>query len=495
VVVRTRGPRSSTGRVAAALALVLAAALVPATARAEDPVPAPAETSTTTSTSATTSSTSSTTSTTTESTPAPSTATTSTVTSPSTGTSPSTSTGSSTGGTTSSSTRSGTPWLAPAPGHVEPDPQPLAGPFLLAQIAEAERISAVLEASTTEVAAAMRTMDKLSDRSNALLESLAQAKDTERAATQEADDARAELVRLEARLAAARAVLRDWAFDVYSGGGSDVEISGMLQALASKPEDAGNPLGDLSYITEQRTRALQDVRVLTREQVRLTAAADAAEATATEARQKIESDKKALDEVMVEQRAKIGSLRSLQVAEVEKAGPVASILVGARTPEAQAAARRLRDALSASVVETADVGKPCSDDTAFYPNGQLPSSALCPVWGAEGERLAPGAAASFSALSKAYAAQTGVPLCITDSYRSLAEQVSVKVSRGSWAATPGTSKHGLGLAVDLCGGVQDFGSATHRWMRQNAPLYGWFHPSWAAAGGSLPEPWHWEYVG
>jgi hypothetical protein len=385
---------------------------------------------------------------------------------------------------------------APDEGHAEPDyPAPLGGAFLLSQIAEADRIAGVLESSNTEVAAAMRTMDRLSDRSNALLESLVEAKDTERAATDEATTARAELVRLEARLEAARAIVRDWVFDVYSSGGGDSDISGMLEALQSEPREVGDPLGDLSYITEQRTRALQDVRVLTAEQVRLSAVADEAEAQARAAREKIEADKKALDAVMATQREKIGSLRRLQMAEVEKAGPVASILVGARTPRAKASVARLRDALTASVVETADIGKPCSDDTRVYPNGMLPSSALCPVWGAEGARLAPDAAASFTALSKAYAAQTGTPLCITDSYRSLPEQVAVKAVRGSFAATPGTSRHGLGLAVDLCGGVQDFGAAAHRWMRQNAPLYGWFHPSWASAGGALPEPWHWEYAG
>jgi zinc D-Ala-D-Ala carboxypeptidase len=26
-------------------------------------------------------------------------------------------------------------------------------------------------------------------------------------------------------------------------------------------------------------------------------------------------------------------------------------------------------------------------------------------------------------------------------------------------------------------------------------VYGWIHPSWAAAGGSRPEPWHFEYEG
>jgi D-alanyl-D-alanine carboxypeptidase len=73
--------------------------------------------------------------------------------------------------------------------------------------------------------------------------------------------------------------------------------------------------------------------------------------------------------------------------------------------------------------------------------------------------------------------------------------VSVKESRGKWAAMPGTSEHGLGRAVDLCGGIESFGSPAHLWMKQNAPLYGWFHPDWAEPTGALPEPWHWEYAG
>ena len=84
---------------------------------------------------------------------------------------------------------------------------------------------------------------------------------------------------------------------------------------------------------------------------------------------------------------------------------------------------------------------------------------------------------------------------MTDSYRSLAEQVAVKADKGKWAATPGRSQHGLGLAVDLCGGINELRDRAHLWMKQNAPLYGWFHPAWAEPGGSLPEPWHWEYAG
>lgn len=493
MVPSTGGPRASARGVAAAVAMAAVSLLAPAPALAEDPVPlsslspdAVAESSEPTSSPAATTSTTS---------PAP-TATRSTAPAPSPTRTSTTTAARPSGTATSEPDPTTTWWEAPDQGHAEPDhPEPLSGAFLLAQIAEADRISSILESSNTEVAAAMRRMDVLSDRSNALLESLVEARETERAATQEADDARTALIQLEGRLEAARAVLRDWVFDVYSSGGGDSDLAGMLDALESEPDEVGDPLGDLSYITEQRTRALEDVRTLTAEQVRLSAAADEALTAASDARERIEADKKALDEVVKEQRAKIGALRELQMAEVDKAGPVASILIGARTPEAKVAAERLRDALSASVLETADIGKPCTDDDGVYPNGLLPNSALCPVWGAEGERLAPGAAASFSALSKAYAAQTGTPLCITDSYRSLPEQHAVKASRGSWAATPGTSQHGLGLAVDLCGGIEDFGSAAHHWLRQNAPLYGWYHPSWASAGGSLPEPWHWEYAG
>ena len=372
---------------------------------------------------------------------------------------------------------------------------PLTGPFLASQIAEANRISAALALHTSRVAVATREMDLLAEKSNALLESLAAARETETAATQEAARARADLAALDVRLEAARAVVREWVFQVYSGGTGGSDVAFMIEAMAAEAEDVGDPLGDLSYLTEQRTRALEDVRVLTAEQVRLSAATDAAAAEAAAATRRIEDDSSALGKVVAAQRARVDKLRELQIAEVEKAGPIAGVLVGARTPEAKRAAERLRDALRAASVDITDIGKPCTNNATLYPNGLIPASGLCPLWGAPGERLAPTAAAAFNALSKAYAAQTGVPLCVTDSYRSLAEQISVKATHGRFAATPGTSRHGLGRALDLCGGVQDFSSPAHRWMKQNGPLFGWFHPSWAAAGGSLPEPWHFEFAG
>ncbi len=140
-------------------------------------------------------------------------------------------------------------------------------------------------------------------------------------------------------------------------------------------------------------------------------------------------------------------------------------------------------------------GKACSTNERSYPNGRVPRSALCALRGRAGESLRPRAAAAFNAMSVAYEKAHGTPLCVTDSYRSYDQQVAVKASRGKWAAAPGRSEHGLGHALDLCGGVNRFGSEAHRWMQQNGPRFGWVHPAWAEAGGSLPEPWHWEFTG
>ena len=50
------------------------------------------------------------------------------------------------------------------------------------------------------------------------------------------------------------------------------------------------------------------------------------------------------------------------------------------------------------------------------------------------------------------------------------------------AAVPGTSNHGWGLAVDLCGGIQNFGTPHYTWMKANAGRFGFLHPDWAEPG-------------
>jgi hypothetical protein len=128
-----------------------------------------------------------------------------------------------------------------------------------------------------------------------------------------------------------------------------------------------------------------------------------------------------------------------------------------------------------------------------YGNGRIPTSALCELPDHDGHLLRADAARALVLLSQAYEAETGRELCVTDSYRSYAAQVALRRQKGRLAAAPGHSNHGSGIAVDLCGGVESFGTAAHRWMKANAGRFGWVHPSWARPGGRKPEPWHWEY--
>ncbi|MFC0625743.1 peptidoglycan DD-metalloendopeptidase family protein [Kribbella deserti] len=134
-----------------------------------------------------------------------------------------------------------------------------------------------------------------------------------------------------------------------------------------------------------------------------------------------------------------------------------------------------------------------SNGGTSFGNGLIPLSELCVV--ANGHRLRCDAAQGFKALSAAYQAHFGRKLCMTDSYRSYDAQVSLYQRKPSLAALPGTSNHGWGIAVDLCGGADRFGTAQHQWLLANAGNFGWKLPRWARQGGSKPEPWHWEFTG
>jgi D-alanyl-D-alanine carboxypeptidase len=127
-------------------------------------------------------------------------------------------------------------------------------------------------------------------------------------------------------------------------------------------------------------------------------------------------------------------------------------------------------------------------------NGQLPSNSLCTLWDPK-HRLRADAAVALAKLNVAYKQHFGANICITDSYRTIAEQRRLKAIKPGLAATPGTSEHGWALAVDLCGGIESGGGARFQWLRSNAAAYGWANPDWAHVGGYGPyEPWHWEYV-
>lgn len=171
----------------------------------------------------------------------------------------------------------------------------------------------------------------------------------------------------------------------------------------------------------------------------------------------------------------------------------------AELEEVAARALGLAEALPPDGVPgTSWVSHASASDGSPWRNGAMPRSVLCEVASAPGHLLRCDAADAFAELAAAYEADTGRPLRVVSSYRTFAEQVDLRAVKGWLAARPGTSQHGRGVAVDLAdmGRLGQFDAPGYRWMTENAPAFGWYHPAAMEPGGSgPPEPWHWEYVG
>lgn len=376
-----------------------------------------------------------------------------------------------------------------------PEPEPLGAAAVSAQLAQADALLASLTKGNAEMAALLATMRTLTDEANAALEAKSIADEVARQSTARAAASRATAMRLAGDLEVKHQQLRDWAFSAYSDGGSTAEMMSVFDALMADPEKAGNPVGDLAYLTDARLRLFDDIKDLT---ARQKAAADRTQEENIKAREAAAvaaTARATADAAVRKQTEAIAEAKSSQAEALRDAAPLAAMLLGLQSAEAKAKGEAILAVLVANDIDLPDIAKPCSDDSGSYANGQLPGSALCPLWMAPGQVATPSAAVAFNALSQKFAVDFGRPICVNDSYRTFADQVAVKASRGFWAATPGTSNHGLGKALDLCGGINSFGTIEHLWMKQNAPLYGWFHPSWAASDGRKPEPWHWEFAG
>jgi hypothetical protein len=259
---------------------------------------------------------------------------------------------------------------------------------------------------------------------------------------------------------------------------------------------SGGPTSDLDLtvatmrrVGQEWNATLEEVTRARRDRAeaveRSLAAADAAVLTAAEA----DSARVEADSAVRVQRAALEELQSDLSRSVDAAAEAE------RKATMLAQARALADQRAVPNTVTGQVGECKGGDVAAYANGQIPIPVLCPLWGAGAEYLRADAAYAFNRMSQAYAAEYGTPLCVTDSYRPYSEQVQVYGRSPDMAAKPGTSNHGWGTAVDLCGGIERFGTPTHQWMQLNAPLYGWFHPAWAEPSGSMPEAWHWEFGG
>jgi hypothetical protein len=212
--------------------------------------------------------------------------------------------------------------------------------------------------------------------------------------------------------------------------------------------------------------------------------------------QQLVTEAAALAKASARRLAGLNALADRTSAQLTQAQDTLSAALTARAEARARAAPAQRRASRSRVVFLGGGGAACTGKpTGGQANGNLDPGSLCPLWRAPGQRLRADAAGTFNAMSHAYFASTGAPLCVTDSYRSYSEQVAVYHQKPGLAAVPGSSNHGWGLAVDFCGGVQDTGSAAYRWMKANAGRFGWFHPDWAEPGGSRPEAWHWEFHG
>ncbi|MBB2922853.1 M15 family metallopeptidase [Cellulomonas cellasea] len=133
-------------------------------------------------------------------------------------------------------------------------------------------------------------------------------------------------------------------------------------------------------------------------------------------------------------------------------------------------------------------------------NGNLPMSAMCRIpWGTDqlgyAQYLRCDAAEALTDLEAAFRAAFGESIAMDLTYRSYADQVAMKQALGPLAAKPGTSSHGLGIALDVqeWPDVYGFGTRRYEWLVANGPTYGWYAPARVRAGATYPEYWHFEY--
>lgn len=117
-------------------------------------------------------------------------------------------------------------------------------------------------------------------------------------------------------------------------------------------------------------------------------------------------------------------------------------------------------------------------------NGRLSDSTLAPIYGG---RLRKDAAAAWNAMNQESQRRYGVtlrPLGPASSYRTYDQQVSIyKTARPGWAANPGTSNHGWGLAVDIAThqmrSIVDEIGAKYGWAKRwSDASWEWWHLKW-----------------
>jgi hypothetical protein len=375
----------------------------------------------------------------------------------------------------------------PGSGEGQPSATEVAAALSVAAAARAEAVrqSGRLSSQRDTLAAAASTAGLALERYQAAVLSLTRATLGAQAAQDRLQGSAKDVQDAQGRLGA-------WVRQAYGTG----DLVNRSPALATLLSDGGLEDFDVTLKILQRmgASARRDLAALEQAQTEQAVAADRAQGAqrvAQDAAVAAATARSEADEAVALQRAAVEALQQ-QVAGARETAQAAD-----RRATLLAQARAVADARARAWADQpgGPVGDCTGGDLSGYANGTIPLGALCPLWGAPRVFLRADAAYAFGRLSQAYAAVFGAPLCVTDGYRSYPDQVRVYAERPQLAAVPGTSNHGWGTAADLCGGVQSFGSTAHTWMLLNAPMYGWFHPSWAEPSGSRPEPWHWEFAG
>ena len=383
-----------------------------------------------------------------------------------------------------------TPTPKPSPGGAGGAEQQPSAATLAAQ-ARAQALHEKLQEETDAAQSARAALDEASQAAASALETYRDAVRAQEQAQLDAAQAQAQLEQAGQDVEDQREALGRWAFQAYVSGGSLQQSPTMLSLLGdSSTGDIATARALVKSVGDVQARALDGFEAAQQRRQQASDAAAAAQQTADADAALATLAKAAADAAVAGHRA------ALQRAQQALEGTAKD----AADADEQAALLAAADAYPGGASGgghgvTGPVGSCAGGDVSVFPNGQIPVSLLCPVWGAPGKYLRADAEYAFDRMSHAYAQAFGRPICVTDAYRSYADQIRVAAERPGFAAKPGTSNHGWGTAADLCGGIESFGSATHAWMLANAPLFGWFHPSWAEPTGVLPEAWHWEFGG
>lgn len=145
-------------------------------------------------------------------------------------------------------------------------------------------------------------------------------------------------------------------------------------------------------------------------------------------------------------------------------------------------------------------------DGVRYKNGEIPEDKLRYInnWksykGAVGSdrgriRLYDRASRAVDSLLAA-AEKDGIKFKVNGAYRTYSDQVRIKQEFGSNAATPGTSNHGFGLAIDFANeGARKLtpDMIQYKWLIANAGKYGFRRLPWRGKHPESWEAWHWEF--